>query len=320
MQLRRLVLPLLALAACAVPAPGPAPDAGQPQDAGNVAPDAGVGADGDAGQLTTAPALWTELPGCDRRQPSVDCIRQLFPALATAAVPFARERALSAVQPNRAYVAPRWQLTAHHVLEADSAFPYGCFFADYRYAADLVPFNGPGCGQLLAAGGHPHAVACQAAQVPMGRCVDQVVSAESFDLVLAQAATPGTAALPPRAKPPQVGDEVFLVGYPAFTWLPLDVRAQLAASYPMVSRGHVVSAQGRGLVADVPAFGGSSGGPLLNRDGEVVGVAYTLVQHQRAQGTAVPAGEEDHFLVATAVDETLAGILRALQTEAVEPH
>jgi hypothetical protein len=205
-----------------------------------------------------------------------------------------------------------WELTAHHVAEADlSVGVYGCFFADYRYAEGGVPFSGPGCGELLVGGGHPHAPECQEAGTLMANCVDEVPYPEVFDLLLRRldAGVPREGVLDLAPAAPAVGDRVFVVGYPAFTWLSQAERESLAGDYPFVSAGRVVRAEGRGVIVNAPSLFGNSGGPVLDEAGRVVGVVSTLLGHMRARGTDVPAELADHLAVAVGIDDRIRAIV-----------
>jgi len=206
-------------------------------------------------------------------------------------------------------VAPTWQATAHHVLAANGSFPYRCFFESYRYATD-APFNGPGCGTMLVAGGHPRATACLDEAVSMSRCADQVPFAEAFDLVVQQQ-PPAPDYLPIASTAPSVGDKVYVVGWPSFAWLSETEREALGS--PLVSSGEVLAVQGRGAVISAAASDGSSGGPLLNERGEALGVLYTRIDDQRAQGTPTPTWARDSDAVVVLFDAETRRLVSAAQ-------
>jgi hypothetical protein len=275
--------------------------------AGEGASPAAVDADAskalDAGDAAAPLPTFDDLPECDREQPSLACIRALFaPLRGTSAWPFDATRVDGAMGENEFAVATGWDLTAHHVLEQNlTVGTYGCFFGEFRYATGGAPFSGPGCGEMLVAGGHPRALACKDGSVSMSDCVDEVSYEESFDLVVVRAEERG-ASLDLASALPEVGDAVYVVGNPAFPWLTDQERQSLAEDYPLVSYGKVVRADGRGIVTTAPAVGGNSGGPLLNARGEVLGVLSTLIGHQRARGTSVPSELKDHYAVAAAPD------------------
>lgn len=268
---------------------------------------------GDAG---VALRTFDDLPDCDRTQPSLPCIRALFtPLRGTTPWPFDAERVRRAVGQNELAVSKGWDLTAHHVLEANLAVgTYACFFGEFRYATDGIAFTGPGCGRMLVAGGHAHALACKASAIPMADCVDEVSYDQTFDLVVAQGPE-RSAWLELAPDLPKVGDPVFIVGNPAFAWLSDAERKTLADGYPFVTYGKVVRADGRGIVTSAAAFAGSSGGPLLDAHGKVLGVLSTLVAHQRARGTTVPPDLQDYYSVAAAPDAEARRAVAAAQKE-----
>jgi len=289
---------LLCLAAACSSPPGPGPDAGV--DAGlDARVDAGLDGGLDAGSDAGASDAGRDAGGsCHVAEPDVACVLAMFRPLDGGGWPFDAARVAAAMGTNETAVAPGWSLTAHHVLEADSAFPYHCFFADWRYADAGQPFTGPGCGELLVGGGHPHAPTCLGT-TPMHTCVDQVPFSEAFDLVLHR--SPARAAqLDPAPAAPRVGDTVYLVGSPHLLWLTPAEKAAL--SYPLVSQGRVLALSGRGLVTSAAAYPGNSGGPLLDARGAVVGVIYTRIGDLRARGTATPPELEDWHSVGVLVD------------------
>ncbi len=270
----------------------------------------------DGGDAGVALRTFEDLPDCDRTQPSLRCIRALFtPLRGTTAWPFDAKRVGGALGQNELAVAKGWDLTAHHVLEANlTVGTYECFFGAFRYATDGVAFTGPGCGRMLVAGGHAHALACKAGSVAMANCVDEVSYDQSFDLVVARGPE-RSAWLELAPDLPKVGDPVFLVGNPAFAWLSDEERKTLVDGYPFVTYGKVVRADGRGIVTSAAAFAGSSGGPLLDAHGKVLGVVSTLVAHQRARGTAIPADLADYYSVAAAPDAEARRVVTAAQKE-----
>jgi S1-C subfamily serine protease len=56
-------------------------------------------------------------------------------------------------------------------------------------------------------------------------------------------------------------------------------------------------------VISAAASDGSSGGPLLNERGEVLGLVYTLIGDQREQGTRTPTWARDSDAVVVLLDE-----------------
>jgi S1-C subfamily serine protease len=57
---------------------------------------------------------------------------------------------------------------------------------------------------------------------------------------------------------------------------------------PSTTQGHVVDVTGSDVVFDAPTTQGGSGGPLLNRDGVVIGVSYAVLSRFAGNSFAVP--------------------------------
>ena len=72
-----------------------------------------------------------------------------------------------------------------------------------------------------------------------------------------------------------------------------------------------MAVDGRGVIASAAAYRGSSGGPLLDEKGHVIGVLSTLIGHQRERGTAVPANMADRYVVAAVPDARTRAIVLA---------
>lgn len=261
-------------------------DAG-PTDAGLT--DAGAF---DAGR-SDAGFVWktiAELPQCDAGRPSLDCAKQLFTPLATAPVPFDAAPVLASFEGSGVYLLPEFKLTALHVIEADATGVTDCYLGEYAYATDGGTFDKAGCGQMVFMGGHPRSLACKG-NTFMRNCVDQVPVPENFDIAVRRE-NPGKPTLPATAEV-AVGDRVYIVGVPGFAWLPMAERQQLTQGHPLVSSGTVLAVEGHAIVTDAPAYGGNSGGPLLDAQGRVLGVLSTLVGDVRKQGVMVDAGWRD---------------------------
>jgi hypothetical protein len=111
---------------------------------------------------------------------------------------------------------------------------------------------------------------------------------------------------------PKVGEHVFLVGRPGFSWLSLDDREKLLSRYPLVSSGVVLAVEGEAIVVSNLAFPGSSGGVLLDARGRALGVASTLIGHMRAQGTDVPADLANHRTVVVGFTRAMSDLLQAV--------
>lgn len=90
---------------------------------------------------------------------------------------------------------------------------------------------------------------------------------ELRDVALVRVDADGTQPLPIREKPVEVGEEVFAIG------TPLDPRLTATVTKGVVSSHRRYGSAGLPMIqADVDVHGGSSGGPLMDRFGNVVGV------------------------------------------------
>jgi hypothetical protein len=246
-----------------------------------------------------------DLPECDGENPSAACIKKLFLPLRDGAWPFDRERVNAAYSPDEFQVLPGWDLTALHVLDGrvwSRGMTPNCYAPEFQYAAPGEVIARPNCGDLLFLGGHPRSAECEREGISLGQCVDQVLVAETFDIGLVRA-EPRQATLELRDDV-QEGEEVFAVGRPGFILLGFDTETlqSLEAGYPLVSAGKVLEVDGRGLVISNLAYPGNSGGPLLDRNGRVVGVVYSRVRDLRSEGTATNPELAGHRTLAIAID------------------
>ena len=99
-----------------------------------------------------------------------------------------------------------------------------------------------------------------------------------IDVALVQLPIRSPNVLPIQQAVPRALDDVFAVGSPHVE----ELRASFTKG--VVSAIRIDRATGiREIQADVPISGGNSGGPLLDRFGNVVGIAVTHVVHERAQ-------------------------------------
>jgi S1-C subfamily serine protease len=57
---------------------------------------------------------------------------------------------------------------------------------------------------------------------------------------------------------------------------------------PSTTQGHIVDVTGTDVVFDAPTTQGGSGGPLLNRNGVVIGVSYAVLSRFAGNSFAVP--------------------------------
>ena len=240
---------------------------------------------------------WEDFPECTPVEPDLTCIKKFFIPLSEGSFPFEKETVDIAFQEHETYIAPDWQLTAIHVLEANLSVGnfHGCYFQEDQYA-DPTPISCPGGGNMLFIGGHPHTAECEKSFVSMGECVDQVPLSEVYDIAIVKAPTSETY-LPIAKTAPVIGEEVFLVSNPSFSWLKDEEQEQLAFSYPLVSMGMVLDIQGRAIITNTLAYPGSSGGVLINKKGEVLGVASSLIGHVREQGVTVHESLSDHYTI-----------------------
>ena len=59
---------------------------------------------------------------------------------------------------------------------------------------------------------------------------------------------------------------------------------------PSTTQGHIADITDTDVVFDAPTTQGGSGGPLLNRNGQVIGVAYAVLSRFGGNSFAVPCG------------------------------
>ncbi|MGC4093203.1 MAG: serine protease [Polyangiaceae bacterium] len=246
-----------------------------------------------------------DLPQCDPKAPSGECLKQLFLPLKDTQWPFDGARVAAAYTAGEFQVLSGWDLTALHVLDGRVSLAGkvpNCYAEAFEYAASGSTIERPNCGSLLFLGGHPRSVACGKEGITLLDCVDQVPVAETFDIGLV-AANPTAARLEVRADV-QVGEEVFAVGNPGFLLSGADQSTvnYLHDHYPLVSSGKVLQVDGRGIVISNLAFPGNSGGPLLDRQGRVVGVVYTRIRDLREQGTPTNEALADSRTVAVRIE------------------
>ena len=243
-----------------------------------------------------------DLPDCQiaLRSDSIACAEKLFAPLGGPPWPFDADLVAKASGPMHGgcatYVAAGWQLTVEHALSASCPWP-----TDYRYATDLVPFDvGPGCGPFLMAGGNPRTDTCR--QEQLWDCWESVPLAEVFDTCIRQADASTPWSLPLAPTTPAVGDQVFVVGRPGFSW----PSEELVRTYqlPLVSPGKVMEVQGRAIIMSAAAFSGDSGGAVLNLQGQIVGVLSSIVADVREVGiVTLPDSLPDYYSISTLIDD-----------------
>lgn len=263
----------------------------QAADAARDGPDSGI----------IGPTPWADLD-CSRTQPSFDCIQQMLVPLEQ--MPWlVPSEAQARVDPLGTTMGAEWVLSAIHRVAGASPYPAQPFVAETFISPDgIETLSVGGVGDVLAIGGHPHAIECRDEGIIIDTCVDQVPVAEVFDFVLApMEAAPVGDVIVVRESPAEVGEVVYVVGYPFLDWLSEEQRLEISEGYPFVSKGRVVAVEGMGVVTDAAAFAGNSGGPLLDGQGRVIGVMSSLVGHVRAQGTATNDAWEDWHSLAVAI-------------------
>lgn len=247
------------------------------------------------------------------RSDSIACAEKLFAPLVGPPWPFDAALIGRAFGPlhggGATYVAANWQFTAEHVLGGACVWP-----TDYRYATDGVPFDmDSGCGPFLMMGGHPRTTTCQ--QDQLWDCWESVPLEGVFDICIRKADTSSQWYLQLAASAPQVGDQVFIVGLPGFSWPSED----LVRIYhpPLVSSGKVIEVDGRALIMSAAAFSGDSGGAVLNADGQIIGVLSSIVHDVREVGiVTLPDSLPDYYSIATMIDDPTRNVVN----EALNSH
>lgn len=251
-----------------------------------------------------------DVAGCDPERPDFPCLQALFLPLLEQEWPFDRDRVARAYVPGGFHVLPGWKLTALHVIEGIQMGMGECYTGGFEFAEPQKRIEIPGCGSFLFKGGHSTALECQARQDPLAYCVDLVPIAEAWDIGLV--ASPEAEAFLEVRDDVRVGEEVFLVGVPSFLlYLDEEQLAWFDARYPLVSSGRVLAIDGRSIVISALAFPGNSGGPVLDRDGKAVGVAYTKISDVRSLGVATDASLEGHRTVAVRIDSEMKARIEA---------
>jgi S1-C subfamily serine protease len=171
-------------------------------------------------------------------------------------------------------------------------------------------------GFVVAAGGvvvtTEHGIAgCAEIEVIAGlaRLGGARVVARNEDIDLALLAVPGLERRPLAIAPQlRLGEEVFAVGFPG---------RGVASERPTATMGNV-SAEGAGRAASIlqytaPTQPGKSGGPLLDRRGQVVGVVFAVRDTRREQLAGLLPSQNVNFAVAGPI------LHRFLQDHAITP-
>ena len=98
-------------------------------------------------------------------------------------------------------------------------------------------------------------------------------------------------------KPSRVMDEVILVGHPR--GLPLVVRHGHVMSNETIDPDWLETGEIRGQIISTTTYGGSSGSPVINRYGKVVGVLFAGSRVHHTEGFMVPWEALQLFLKST---------------------
>jgi S1-C subfamily serine protease len=67
-----------------------------------------------------------------------------------------------------------------------------------------------------------------------------------------------------------------------------EAMAERGLVRPSTTQGHIADVTETDVVFDAPTTQGGSGGPLLNRNGVVIGVSYAVLSHFGGNSFAVP--------------------------------
>jgi hypothetical protein len=249
-----------------------------------------------------------DLPECDPARPSFDCLQKLFLPLNDTQWPFDRDKVSRAFVPGNYFQVLRgWNLTALHVIDGvmnmQNLTP-NCYADAFAYAAPGATIEMPDCGTFLFRGGHTRSTQCGVEHLTLVLCVDQVPVAETFDIGLV--AADQTASLLDVSDTVNEGDEVFIVGQPGLLLLVTsEQNAWFTDRYPLVSTGRVLKLDGRGMVISNLAYPGNSGGPVLDRQGRVVGVVYSKIGMLREWNTPTDRSLADHRTIAVRIDSAM---------------
>lgn len=179
-------------------------------------------------------------------------------------------------------------------------------------------FGDPDAERLIKAGAAPRLEGSTAyfPGLDRGVTLSHVIRSSTADVAVSQAELdPGVGLAPLRLASQTIapGDAVLVLGYPLGTTtmlaksmsMPYELSSLCAAQQnvdrlvrlklvrPSVTLGHLADSEGSVLMYDATTAHGSSGGPVLNSRGEVIGVNAALISgfHGMSLGVAVSALE-----------------------------
>jgi S1-C subfamily serine protease len=201
----------------------------------------------------------------------------------------------------------------HHLLGSGFLIA-GNFVVSNRHV--LEPwFGDPDSEDAIRAGSIPRRerITAYFPGYPDGVDLTNVVVSKDADLALASVKLPAdmkVQPLPLTSRPTSPGDPVVVIGYPlgvttmvakstAFPYRELTLRqtqgnvdhiAKIKLIRPSATQGHVVDASDQTLMYDASTAHGSSGGPVFNLHGEVIGVNAAFIDGFNGSSLGVSTG------------------------------
>lgn len=212
---------------------------------------------------------------CNFSAPDEDCIPKIMTPLREAkGVPFDTDAVLRAFTAFGPYVGKEWQLTTLH------RFPFKtlgskeeCAFSDFQYSG--MPFPVPGCGTFLFIGGHPKIKDCKPVNDPF-RCLGEIPLEERPDIGLVRVEAREGRLQVAGVESVSPGDVVYVVHQPFFQWMDYTRGGTFREKSPYLTKALFFGAKGMTGTLIAPAFNGSSGGTVLNKEGKVIGVLTAI--------------------------------------------